>query len=50
MMEDTLGTALDCQGLLQDRLEGQGHLRELCSAHSGPAFSYFLCICVPSVQ
>lgn len=31
-MKDTHGTALNYEGLLQGRLEGQGHLRELCSA------------------
>lgn len=31
-MNDTHGTALNYEGLLQGRLEGQGHLRELCSA------------------
>ena len=32
MIEETLELALNDQSLLQDRLEGQGHLRELCSA------------------
>lgn len=31
-MKHRHGTALNYEGRLQGRLEGQGHLRELCSA------------------
>lgn len=39
-MKDRHGTALNYEGLLQGRLEGQGHLRELCSA-LWPSLSLF---------
>ena len=40
-MEGALGAALTCQGLPKASLEGQGHLRELCSAlRFAPAFTY----------